>query len=47
MTVYDALEYFEMRLRDNHIKGKTKQKEAFEIAVEMIEWFLDECDEDD
>lgn len=37
MTYEEAVAYFKMRLADNHSNNKTKQKNAFEIAIECIE----------
>lgn len=36
MNYEEAKAYFEMRLTDSHSKGRTRQREAFKIAIEAI-----------
>lgn len=37
MTHEEAKAYFEMRLIDTHSQNKTRQREAFKVALECIE----------
>lgn len=40
MTYKEAREYFEMRLADSHSKNRTKQRQAFEMAISAIDMIL-------